>query len=290
MRSLLDRAPLAFALLSLGMAPMAIHEPSLKRTASQAQFDIPAAKKQFLGVTKHHKAIWDSQSDYRRNAEFQNRKLAEDLLTRSITLALEAVGFQAAEHRALDSFRMQVQECMPPVHIDRMLTTNLIRYGALSCGCQTVHGCFKAPTGHPSRLSTGSTHTSAQLALAVAASTASDPCSTIAECPRKTNTRFRTGANLPTHQLTVRRTHSQSILHTKPFSPPTRQTYVSSNSRLHSVGAGSSEFERESDRRRPSWRTSFETASCSRNGSGFETEAGRHETAYFTRKETSAMD
>lgn len=33
------------------------------------------------------------------------------LLTRSITLALDAVGFQAAETTAIESFRTNVEEC-----------------------------------------------------------------------------------------------------------------------------------------------------------------------------------
>ena len=97
---------------------MAIQPPNLKRTASQAAFDFPAAKKQQLGVTKHHKARWDIQSDYRQEPYFQDEKVPQDLLTRSIRLALEAVGFETAESGALEGFRMEVEECIVSPNID----------------------------------------------------------------------------------------------------------------------------------------------------------------------------
>ena len=91
---------------------MAIYEqPSLKRTSSQAQFDTPLAKKQDRGHVGHHKVKWDLQKEYRQDASLQEEKTAEDLFSRSISLALEAVGFQAADPRALESFRMNAEEC-----------------------------------------------------------------------------------------------------------------------------------------------------------------------------------
>ena len=84
---------------------------SLKRTASQANFDNPSAKKQNLGPLKHHTAQWDVQKEYRKDGRWQDSQTAGDLLTHSITLALEAVGFSAADSAALQVFRVEVEEC-----------------------------------------------------------------------------------------------------------------------------------------------------------------------------------
>lgn len=95
------------------MAPMATFEQHpLKRTASEAQFDTPPAKKQDCHRLKHHKASWDKQKEQRREGSLQDEGAAEALLGRSITLALQAVGFEAAEPETLEAFRMNVEECM----------------------------------------------------------------------------------------------------------------------------------------------------------------------------------
>ena len=95
------------------MAPMAVHSNhSLKRTSSVAQFDGPAAKKLNRGPIRHHKAAWDLQREQRCNATVLNDRDAQSLLTRSIGLALEAVGFEAAAPDAIESFRGDVEECM----------------------------------------------------------------------------------------------------------------------------------------------------------------------------------
>ena len=94
------------------MSPMATFETHpLKRTASQAAFDLPLAKKSNLNIT-HHKAHWDLQKLYRRDATLQGGRVAQDLLRRSLNLALEAVGFEAGENGALQSFQSQVEDCM----------------------------------------------------------------------------------------------------------------------------------------------------------------------------------
>ena len=94
------------------MAPMAIYEQHhpLKRTSSQAFFDDPVPKKIKNGL-KRHRATFDIQHEYRRDAALQDEEAAEALLTRSIDLALEAVGFEAAQPTALESFRLLTEEC-----------------------------------------------------------------------------------------------------------------------------------------------------------------------------------
>lgn len=94
------------------MSPMATFDTHpLKRTASQAAFDLPLAKKANLSTT-HHKANWDLQKHYRRDATLQGGRVAQDLLRRSINLALQAVGFEEGEDGALQSFQSQVEDCM----------------------------------------------------------------------------------------------------------------------------------------------------------------------------------
>ena len=95
------------------MAPMAVsHSHPLKRTSSSASFDTPPAKKLNRGPIRHHKLIWDTQREQRLNSSWQNEESAQTLLTRSIGLALEAVGFKAADPDAIESFRGDVEECM----------------------------------------------------------------------------------------------------------------------------------------------------------------------------------
>ncbi|KAL9103340.1 MAG: hypothetical protein Q9163_001606 [Psora crenata] len=91
------------------MAPMGIYElHPLKRTASAAQLNSPAPKRL---QRRHHKAAWDVQRDQRCDASLQDEETANTLLTRSICLALEAVGFEGVRPGALESFRLDVEEC-----------------------------------------------------------------------------------------------------------------------------------------------------------------------------------
>lgn len=94
------------------IAPMAAYNHHLKRTSSVAQFDEPAAKKLHRAPTRHHKAVWDLQREQRYNATILGDEDVQSLLTRSIGLALEAVGFEAAAPDAIESFRGDVEECM----------------------------------------------------------------------------------------------------------------------------------------------------------------------------------
>ena len=84
----------------------------LKRSSTAAQFDTPAPKKQNNNVVHHHKASWDPQRAQRWDGTWQNEVSQQHLLTRSIGLALQAVGFKAAALEAIDAFRGDVEECM----------------------------------------------------------------------------------------------------------------------------------------------------------------------------------
>jgi hypothetical protein len=96
----------------VSMAPMAVSNfHHLKRTSSTAQLDDPAAKKLNRGPVRHHKPTWDLQWEQRRNAIVQDDEAIQSMLTRSIGLALEAVGFEAAAPEAVESFRGDVEEC-----------------------------------------------------------------------------------------------------------------------------------------------------------------------------------
>ena len=95
------------------MAPMAVYSSHpLKRTSSTADFDTPAAKKLNRGPFRHHRALWDLQREQRLNTLWQDQEAAQSMLTRSIGLALYAVGFEAADPVAIESFRCDVEECM----------------------------------------------------------------------------------------------------------------------------------------------------------------------------------
>lgn len=109
--SYLPFASTSFLFHSSLMAPMAINAPSFKRTSTTAEFEFPVAKKQNRGTWHHHKPTWNLESSRRFNAPCQDDKAIQSLLSRSIGLALDAVGFEAAESIALESFRAQVEEC-----------------------------------------------------------------------------------------------------------------------------------------------------------------------------------
>ena len=95
------------------MAPMAVYSShSLKRTSSVAEFDTPAAKKLNRGPLRHHRPLWDLHRQQRLNTLWQDQEAAQSMLTRSIGLALHAVGFEVADPVAIESFRCDVEECM----------------------------------------------------------------------------------------------------------------------------------------------------------------------------------
>ena len=94
------------------MAPMALEDThSVKRTSTEAEFDVPFAKKQHRGGLRHHKPGWDLQRPSRLAAPGPDGERIQALLTRSLALALEVVGFEGAEPMAIESFRAAVEEC-----------------------------------------------------------------------------------------------------------------------------------------------------------------------------------
>lgn len=139
------------------MAPMAIENPpSSKRTSSTAEFETSVAKRRNLGLLQHHKPIWDSNSSRRFDAPCQDGEVLQSLLTRSIGLALDAVGFEAAEPVAMESFRAEVEECMGSLVLrldaSGVLALTLARYDPLLSNGAPIYALLPAHTTHPSRL------------------------------------------------------------------------------------------------------------------------------------------
>ena len=71
----------------------------------------PASKKVKRSHVRYNKAKYDLQRAQRQEASIQDERRVQDMLTRSISLALEAVGFEAAETEAVESFRLDTEEC-----------------------------------------------------------------------------------------------------------------------------------------------------------------------------------
>jgi len=93
-------------------AAMAVqHENPLKRTSTAAQFNAPASKKLNRGPIRHRRTSWDLQREQRREAVWQDEVSIQSMLNRSIGLALQAVGFDAAAPEALEAFRNDVETC-----------------------------------------------------------------------------------------------------------------------------------------------------------------------------------
>ena len=86
---------------------------SLKRSASDAGFPGPTSTKLRRTQNHIHKLHYKSQGPASQIHAFQDHAHSQKLLDRSITLALETVGFAAAEPLALQSFRALAEECEP---------------------------------------------------------------------------------------------------------------------------------------------------------------------------------
>lgn len=94
------------------MAPIVIERASpLLRTSTTADLDVPAAKKQCSGLLRHHNLTWNPEKAKGLYSPCQDGEAIQSLLSRSICLALEAVGFKAADPVAIDSFRAEAEEC-----------------------------------------------------------------------------------------------------------------------------------------------------------------------------------
>lgn len=109
---------------------MAFDDRPIKRSASMNDFDLPIAKKSKL--TASHRLIIDEGSNDLEslNVAFNGDAQVELLLTRSIALALAALGFEASEPLALASFRLVVEECMRFPYLQSRIDalTDRIRY------------------------------------------------------------------------------------------------------------------------------------------------------------------
>ena len=84
---------------------------SLKRTSSHAGFNDSSQVKLRRTQIHHHSLRHKSKAGNGQTAALQDYAQAQELLDRSIALALQAVGFQAVEPLALQSFRGLVEEC-----------------------------------------------------------------------------------------------------------------------------------------------------------------------------------
>ena len=88
------------------MAPI-----SIKRSPSLANLDEPDRKKMKRSTVRHHKLAWDSQRQQRQDEVWQDEASLQSMLARSVALALEAVGFEAAEPGALSALCSDAEEC-----------------------------------------------------------------------------------------------------------------------------------------------------------------------------------
>lgn len=94
------------------MAPMAVYQSlPAKRSAPSDLLGLPPRKKQNCGQIRHHRPNWDPQRQQLKEP-WQDEEAVQSMLTRSIGLALEAVGFEAAAPDAMETFRIDVEECM----------------------------------------------------------------------------------------------------------------------------------------------------------------------------------
>ena len=82
-----------------------------KRSAPDEPHDLPPLKKQNHGQIRHHQLGWDFQRAQIKEP-WQDDEAVQLMLMRSIGLALEAIGFEAAAPDALEAFRVDVEECM----------------------------------------------------------------------------------------------------------------------------------------------------------------------------------
>lgn len=95
------------------MAPLTFEDRRpIKRSSSTAGFDDHGATKRKREDSAYQKITGVVNGAQSRERVALDSAVAETLLTRSISLALDVVGFEASEPLALESFRMGVEECM----------------------------------------------------------------------------------------------------------------------------------------------------------------------------------
>ena len=86
----------------------------VKRSSSTTDFDAQLAiKRNKLGLD-HDKINQNVNYAQPTDGVPLDDGVVETLLTRSIILALDVIGFKTSEPLALESFRMGVEECMRP--------------------------------------------------------------------------------------------------------------------------------------------------------------------------------
>ena len=78
-----------------------------KRSLPAIDLNVPVARKRSRVPLRHKKIHWD----FDNQKSFHDGTTPEDLLTRSISLALNAVGFDGAEPLALESMRKTAEQC-----------------------------------------------------------------------------------------------------------------------------------------------------------------------------------
>lgn len=139
------------------MAPITVSESGLiKRSMSDAGLE-----ESFLvdtrptKVPRHHLFNWKQPLDNYHEYLYQNEEAIRSILTRSIVLALGAVGFAGTSPLALEAFRAHVEECKlkggrsnPP-----RFETKSDRYGALPWESPAIDVVLQANSAYPSRLS-----------------------------------------------------------------------------------------------------------------------------------------
>lgn len=123
----------------------------LKRTAADAGYHEPAPSKRRI----HHSLHWQQDTAGLSVATCQDDELIQSLLSRSIVLALKAVGFEQADPVAVESFRAEVEECMLGCLSVAFLMkdANSVRHGALSCERSEVNALLSKDAGDSARFS-----------------------------------------------------------------------------------------------------------------------------------------
>lgn len=152
------------------MGPLASEETALfKRNSTDAGFDAPLPIKQRRTV--HHQIRWKQSLPDDYIGVCQNDEVIRAHLLRSIALALEAVGFQGADPRALEDFRVEVEDCthsqLTVYYFSTLLTKT--RYCSLPCQCATVNAVWPAKAGYCARFPLGTSSTPTHLTLVTSA-------------------------------------------------------------------------------------------------------------------------
>lgn len=136
---------------------------AMKRSSSAVNFDLPDLKRRNLAPIRRHKITCDIDGGNASELAFHDAGAAETLLTRSIGLALDVVGFDAAEPLALESFRVAAEECMCCVGISLQSSDDCTRYAQLDGRHAKIHALKSADPGNSTGFSASITHTSALL-------------------------------------------------------------------------------------------------------------------------------